>query len=62
MKQLNKSKRGRPPKEITRDTTLKIRLTTQLKESLREYARHNNLTMSQVVEIAIETFIFEEFE
>jgi predicted DNA-binding protein len=58
----NKKKVGRKPKEITRSERLEIRLTKRLKESLREYARHNNLTMSQVVEIAIETFIFEEFE
>jgi len=57
----NKGKIGRPKKDIKRDEHLKIRITSDLKNRLRDYAKKNNFTMSQVVEMSIEAFIFEDF-
>ncbi|MDF1881207.1 hypothetical protein JHD50_07805 [Sulfurimonas sp. MAG313] len=52
---------GRPFQEIKRDDYLKIRVTSDLKNRLRDYAKKSNFTMSQVTEMAIESFIFEDF-
>jgi len=58
----DKKKRGRPQKDIVRDSYIKVRITSKQKEELRFYAERNGLTMSRVVEMALSSFMFDDFE
>jgi hypothetical protein len=58
----NKIKSGRPKQDITRDANIRIRVTTDMKNKLRAYAERNDFSMSQVVEMSLHSFMFEDFE
>jgi len=62
MNNKNTQKRGRPTKEIKRDADIRVRMTSDLKDRLRTFAKNNGFNMSQVVEMALESFMFEDIE
>lgn len=48
--------RGRPPKEITRDVTFKIRLTAEEAEMLTNFSEQMGQTKSEVIRKAMEVY------
>lgn len=48
--------RGRPPKEVTRDVTFKIRLTVEEAEILTNLSERTGRTKSEVFRKAIEVY------
>lgn len=48
--------RGRPPKEITRDVTFKMRLTAEEAEMLTNLSERTGQTKSEVFRKAIEVY------
>lgn len=48
--------RGRPPKEVTRDITFKIRLTAEEVEMLTNLSERTGQTKSEVFRKAIEVY------
>ena len=48
--------RGRPPKEVTRDMTFKIRLTAEEVEMLTNLSERTGQTKSEVFRKAIEVY------
>lgn len=48
--------RGRPPKEVTRDATFKIRLTVEEAEMLINLSERTGQTKSEVFRKAIEVY------
>lgn len=48
--------RGRPPKEITRDVTFKIRLTAEEAEMLTNLSERIGQTKSEVIRKAMEVY------
>ncbi len=49
LKNENRAKRGRPPKDNKRDVTLKVRLTTEENQMLTEISKQMGLTKSAVI-------------
>ena len=62
MNQPIQKKKGRPLKEVTRDSYVRVRMTTKLKNELKEYSKRNGFNMTQVIEMALSSFMFEDFE
>lgn len=54
----NKKKMGRPKKTITKDKVMVVRMTPQMKERIRAYSIKNDLTMSEVIDMSIESFLY----
>lgn len=48
--------RGRPPKEVTRDVTFKIRLTAEEAEMLTNLSEQIGQTKSEVIRKAMEVY------
>ena len=53
-----RKKIGRPKKEIKKDEVVTIRITSAQKNKVKEYAKKNDLTMSEVIDISIDSFLY----
>jgi hypothetical protein len=49
---------GRPKKDIKKDKLITIRITTKQKDKVKKYAMDNDLTMSEVIDISIDSFLY----
>jgi len=54
----NNKKVGRPKQDISKDAVVTIRITSKQKERVRKYAKENDLTMSEVIDISIDGFLY----
>jgi predicted DNA-binding protein len=54
----SKKKMGRPKKEITKDKVVVVRMTSKMKERLKGYSKKEGLTMSEVIDMSINSFLY----
>lgn len=49
--------RGRPKKDITRDETIRIRLTPDEHEQIRKFAENEETTVSEFIRSVVKTYM-----
>lgn len=53
----NKKKMGRPKKDITKDKVVVVRMTSEMKERLKNYSEKEGLNMSEVIDISLKSLL-----